>query len=48
MLRVEQMRRAAADIERALRKIALFQNSFRIDGADDDIDGVLLEAARAL
>ena len=44
MLRVEQMRRAAADLERALRKIARFQNSFRIDRADDDIDGVLLEA----
>ena len=44
MLRVEQMRRAAADIERALHQIARFQNAFRIDRADDDIDGVFLEA----
>ena len=43
MLRVEQMRSAAADLERALREIARFQNSFRVNRPDHDINGVLLE-----
>src|SRR5690348_1840459 len=38
------MRGSAADLERALDKIARFQNSLRVNRADDDIDGVLLEA----
>ena len=44
ILVVEQMRSAAADFERALDEIARFQNSFRVDRADDDIDGVFFEA----
>ena len=43
MFRVEQMRRAATDIECALHEIARFQNSFRVDHADDDIDRVFFE-----
>ena len=43
IFRIEQMRGAAADLERALDEIARFQNSLRIDRADDHIDRVLLE-----
>ena len=43
MFRIEQVRGAAADIERALDQIARFQNSFRVDRSDDNIDGVFLE-----
>ncbi len=42
--RIEQMRRAAADLEGALREIARFHNSLGIDHADNDVDGVFLEA----
>ncbi len=41
--RVEQVRRAAPDLKRAAHKIARFQNSLRIDCADNDIDSVFLE-----
>ena len=44
IFRVEQMCGAAADLERALREIARFQNSFRVDHADDDVDGVFFKA----
>src|ERR1700681_2912656 len=37
------MRRAAADLQGALHKIARFKNSSRVDYADHDIDSVLLE-----
>ena len=43
MFRIEQMRGAAADIERALHEIARFQDSLRVDRADHDIDRVFLE-----
>ena len=43
MFRVEQMRGAATDIECALHEIARFQNSFRVDHADHDIDRVFFE-----
>ena len=43
VLGVEQMRGAAADLERALDQIPRFQNSLRVDRADHDIDGVFLE-----
>ena len=44
IFRIEQMRGAAADIERALDEIARLQDAFRVDHADDRIDRVFLEA----
>ena len=43
MFPIEQVRRAASDIERALHEIARFQNSLRVDRADHDVDRVLLK-----
>src|SRR5437588_2225339 len=43
MFSVEQMRGAAASIEGALHKLARFQDSFRVDRADHNVDRVLLE-----
>jgi hypothetical protein len=43
MLRVEQVRGAASDINRALDQIPRFQNSLRIDRSDYDVDSVFLE-----
>ena len=44
MFGIEQVRRAAPDVERALDEIARFQDPLRVDRADHDIDRVLLEA----
>jgi len=44
MFRIEQMRGAASDIERALDQIPRFQDSFRVDYAHDNIDRVFFEA----
>src|SRR5450432_1584331 len=43
MLRIEEMGRAAADLESALHQVARLQNSLRVDDADDRIDRVFLE-----
>src|SRR5207248_6717696 len=40
----EEVRGAAADVQGALDEIARFQDSLRVDRADDDIDCVLLES----
>ena len=44
IFRVEQMRGAAADLERALHQIARFKDAFRINHPDDGVDRVFLEA----
>ena len=38
------MGRATPDLERALREIARFQDSFRVDHTNDDVDGVFFKA----
>ena len=40
---VEQMRGSATDLKRALSKVARFQNSLRINHADNHVDGVFFE-----
>src|SRR2546423_798781 len=44
MFRIEQVRGATSDVERALDQIPRFQNSLCVDRADHDVDGVFLEA----
>ena len=43
MFCIEQVRGAATDIERALDQIPRFQDSFRVDRADHNVDRVFLE-----
>ena len=48
VLCIEQVRRAATDIERALREIPRFRDSFLVDHAHDNRDGVFFETFQSL
>src|SRR5437879_11231189 len=43
VFRIEKVRRAASDLERALSKVARFRDPFGIDHADDNRDAVFFE-----
>src|SRR5260370_159155 len=44
IFRIEKMRGTASDLERALRKVSRFRDSFGIDHSDDNRDAMLFEA----